>query len=217
MVDKNKTAIMCILDRSGSMSSICDDAIGGFNSFIEDQKKQPGEAVVTVILFDDQYDVLYKNKPLKDVPTLTRETFVPRGSTALYDAMGKSIVTLGEELNKMADNDRPGTVIVTIITDGQENASREYNLTKIKEMIKEQKEKYSWNFMFLCADEATLAESVTWGIPKNLSTCFVADGIGSKSSYQAYSCTVSAMRRGIDPSTMNLAETYNEIDAEARS
>lgn len=217
MTDKNKTSILCILDRSGSMSSIKDDAIGGYNNFIENQKKEPGDAFVTTILFDHEYISLYENKNLNEIPKLTSTEFFPRGTTALYDAIGKGINTLGENLSKLEENDRPGTVIVLIITDGQENSSKEFSREKIKEMIKLQKEVYSWKFMFLCADESTLDDGVDLGFSRNLSFVYTTDSIGVNSNSEVYSCAVSCLRSGFEESSLNLQQMYDDIDSNQRS
>jgi len=217
MTDENKTSILCILDRSGSMSSIKDDAIGGFNEFIKKQKEEPGEANVTTILFDDQYEVLYKNKNLQDVPVLTEEEFFPRGTTALYDSMGKGMSVLGEELSKLKEEERPGTVIVVVTTDGYENASTEYSRAQIQEMIKTQKDVYSWKFMFLCANEDTLKDGIDLGFSKNLSFKFDADSIGSRSSAAVYSCAVSELRSCKPEHLINTQSMYDDIDSESRT
>ena len=141
--------IICIIDRSGSMGIIKNDAIGGFNTFLEEQKKLPGEATLTYIQFDTEYEVVHENKPLKDVQPINGSIYIPRGRTALLDAVGKTIDATGRRLANTPEENRPEKIIVAILTDGEENASHQYNLSKIKEMIKHQKEKYSWEFIFL--------------------------------------------------------------------
>lgn len=156
MPNQSKTLIVVVLDRSGSMDVICDDIAGGFNSFIEEQRKQPGECAVTLTQFDDKYEVVYNNKSIADVPKLAAHgNYVPRGNTALYDAVGRTINEVGAELNKLAEADRPGKLLFVIITDGQENASKEFAPSKVGEMIKHQQTVYQWQFTYLAA---TLAD-----------------------------------------------------------
>jgi len=147
-----KTLIAAILDCSGSMSSIIEDAIGGFNEFLKNQKKLDDETNMTVALFDNRYDVLYNNVPLKEVKKLTRREWSPRGSTALYDAIGITINSLANEISSMKKNEKPTKVLVAIVTDGYENSSKEYSANDIKKLIK-QKEKEDWQFVYLAADQ----------------------------------------------------------------
>ena len=131
----NLTEIVFILDRSGSMSRLVEDTIGGFNSFIETQKKEVGEAVLTTILFDDQYEILHNGVDIKNVKPMTTKEYSARGMTALLDAIGKTINNVGDRLNKTDDKDKPSKVIFVITTDGQENSSKEFTQKQIKEMI----------------------------------------------------------------------------------
>jgi uncharacterized protein YegL len=152
MTDPNKTAVAFIIDESGSMNGRRADVIGGFNSFIEAQKKEPGQCTVSVTTFADQAIVDYTDKPLSEVGPLD---FSPNGWTALYDAVGKTITELGARLRAMPEEQRPSRVIVVIITDGGENSSKEFKKAHIREMLKHQTEKYNWVFNFLgCGLEA---------------------------------------------------------------
>ncbi|MFA6654109.1 MAG: vWA domain-containing protein, partial [Candidatus Delongbacteria bacterium] len=153
MPKKDHTQLICVLDRSGSMESVADDAIGGFNTFIEEQKKQPGTMSVTLVLFDHEYLVPFKNKDIMKVEPLNRKSYVPRGVTALLDAVGRTVNEAGSELSKKKEKDRPEKVIVCILTDGLENASKEFKIEQIKKLIEHQKEKYSWDFVFLAANQ----------------------------------------------------------------
>lgn len=153
MVDTNKTELVAILDRSGSMIAMMSDVIGGFNSFVEEQKKVPGEAQLTLVLFDDMYEIVHDGLDIQKVPTLTSEICKARGSTALLDAVGKTINVVGDRLAKTPENQRPGKVIFMIFTDGEENDSKEFrDLAVVRAMIDEQKTKYSWEFIFAGAD-----------------------------------------------------------------
>ena len=187
--------IICIIDRSGSMGSIKSDAIGGFNSFLEEQKKQPGEANLTYIQFNTKYEVVHENKPLKDANPIDENIFIPRGNTALLDAIGKTVDVTGRRLANMLEESRPEKVIVAILTDGKENSSTQYNLSKIKKMISHQKEKYSWEFIFLGANQDAFAEAAKIGIDAKDSFNFVATGQGVRSAYGKMSDSVSKYRK----------------------
>lgn len=149
MTDKNLTEIVAIIDRSGSMGPLRAETIGGYNNFIEEQKKAEGKALITRVQFDDQYQVDFEGKDVNDAPPLNEDTYIPRGMTALFDAVGKTVITVGERLAKLDEDNRPGQIVVLIVTDGLENSSREFIGTKIQDMIKHQEEKYNWTFVFL--------------------------------------------------------------------
>jgi len=189
-MDQNLTEIVCVVDRSGSMGVIQDDARGGFNQFVQDQKKVPGKAKLTLVLFDNEYIVAHDGLDIQQVPDLTPETYVPRGTTALYDAIGRAVTTVGERLANTPEHERPGKVIVVILTDGQENASQEYNKARILEMITHQREVYRWEFMYLSADAAAFADGQAIGI--NLNVQF--DQHQVKSSYAFCSSAVAQYR-----------------------
>lgn len=191
---RDATLIVCILDRSGSMQDILDDAIGGFNSFLEQQKALPGEAEITVALFDDQYELSYKGVPLHSMPALTKQTFVPRGMTALYDAVGRTIAMIGSWLNACPEEKRPNKVIVLILTDGEENSSREYSANRVQEMIKTQREVYSWEFVFVGATEKSMTNAKSIGIDSSKSIRFTSDNAGTRAAYSAMSNVTRSYR-----------------------
>ena len=137
------TYIMMLIDRSGSMSRLRDDTIGGFNTFIAEQRKVPGKAVLTLAQFDDQFQIDYEAKDILVVPDLTPETFVPRGGTALRDALARLMISSGAKLSAMPEDERPENVICVVITDGRENASKETPANILKEMIDLQTNKYN--------------------------------------------------------------------------
>jgi len=155
------TDITVIMDRSGSMQSCQVEAENGLNRFIEEQQAQSGEALFSLVQFDDQYEVVHQAVPIQNVPHCT---LVPRGMTALLDAVGKTINTTGERLAATPQAERPGLVIMVIITDGMENASQEFKREQIKEMITHQQEKYNWQFTFLGANQDAFAEAGAIGI-----------------------------------------------------
>jgi uncharacterized protein YegL len=191
---KGLSEIVAIIDRSGSMCSIKNDSIGGFNSFLNDQKKVPGEATFTLILFDHEYIVMHNNVPIKKVSELTNTTYVPRGLTALHDAIGRTIVTVGERLHNTSEEQRPEKVIVAILTDGEENESKEYSLEKIKEMITHQKNTYGWEFIFLAANQDAFKTGAKMGIDAKDSICFAATGRGITEAYEKMSIGTTSYR-----------------------
>ena len=171
-----KTHIICILDRSGSMSSIMSDSIGGFNTFLKKQKELPDEATITVALFDDKYELLYDNVDIKKAEELTETVWYPRGMTALYDAIGKTINN--EKLNfAKLGKDRPAKVLVCVVTDGLENASREYTNDNIKKLIKDC-ERDDWNFIYLAANQDAFSVGMSFGISGANTFTYTADSAG---------------------------------------
>lgn len=161
MTDPNRRHITIILDRSGSMITVKDDTEGGLRAFLETQAEAPGTTTVSLHQFDDKYDTVYDNKPLADVPPFTLR---PRGATALLDAVGRTITTLGEHLDAKPETERPGEVVVVILTDGHENASTEYTHRQVKDLITQQQDTYGWTFVFLGADQDAFAASASMGI-----------------------------------------------------
>jgi len=194
MGKKEFTEIVCIIDRSGSMQAIVNDAIGGFNTFLEDQKKHPGEATLTYIQFDTEYELLHENTPIKDVRPIDMTTYKPRGMTALLDAIGRTIDTVGRRLSNIPDENRPAKVVVAILTDGEENSSHEFTLEKVKGMITHQKDTYQWEFIFLAANQDAFAEGAKIGIdPKDIQN-FAATGKGVRAAYAHAGASVGSYR-----------------------
>jgi hypothetical protein len=163
VVTDEKTHIICVLDRSGSMSSIMSDSIGGFNTFLKQQRELPDEATITVALFDDKYELLYDNVDIKEVNDITDKDWYPRGTTALYDAIGKTINNDKALIKKMNKKDRPNKVLVCVVTDGYENASREFQIDDIKKLIKDC-ENQDWNFIYLAANQDAFDVGTGFGI-----------------------------------------------------
>jgi hypothetical protein len=192
---ENSTRIAIILDRSGSMESCKESTVAGFNEFIRTQKEIAGEVNVKLVQFDDQYETVF-DKPLKDCPELTQSTFVPRGSTALLDAQGRTIIELGRELAALAEQERPSKVIVVTLTDGLENASKEYNLEKIGEIIREQRDKYNWDFVFLGANQDAIATAAAMSIPMPSAMSYSTSKAGVAATMAAVSHYVGAARKG---------------------
>jgi hypothetical protein len=195
MTDKNLTEIVAIIDRSGSMHNLTKDTIGGFNAFLSEQKKSTGKAKLTLIQFDDQYQIDYNGEDIQSVKDLTEETYKPRGSTALFDAVGKTIVTVGERLAKMKEEERPGQVIFLIITDGMENASNEFrDAAKIAEMVKHQADKYSWTFTFLGGGDSAFSQASHIGISANNTYSYNVNAASTGNLYRGISKGVTRRR-----------------------
>jgi len=192
-----KTQIICILDRSGSMSSIMDDSIGGFNTFIKQQKELPDEATLTVVLFDDKYELLYDNVDIKEVKEITSKEWFPRGSTSLHDAIGKTINNAKAHNSKLGV-EAPSKTLVCIITDGYENTSREYSRDDIQKLIGDC-EKNDWNFIYLAANQDAFDVGTSFGVSAGNTYTYTTttDGIfnmsntlsGAAVSYRSMSST----------------------------
>lgn len=191
---KNLTELVFILDRSGSMYNLVNDTIGGFNSMIESQKKEPGEAYVTTVLFDDHYELLHDHINLKEIHPITDKEYYTRGCTALLDAVGKTINSIGARLNNTLEDERPDKVIFVIMTDGYENASNEFTKSEVKEMIEHQQSKYSWTFMFLGADIDAVGEAQSLGIKSDFARSHTHTSLGAQSVYSAVSNAVTCLR-----------------------
>ena len=157
---KDLVDLTLVVDRSGSMQTIRDDAEGGINAFIEDQAGEEGEAVLTLVEFDSEYEFLHRAVAIKDVPPYV---LTPRGSTALLDAVGRAINETGLRLAKIPESDRPGLVVFVVMTDGQENSSREFKLDDVRKMIDRQQTTYNWQFTFLGADAAAFNDAAKMG------------------------------------------------------
>jgi hypothetical protein len=195
-VDANLTSITVVLDRSGSMGSVAGDVIGGFNAFVDAQRKQPGDATLTLVQFDHEIGTTLQNVPIRDVAPLTRETYCPRGSTALFDALGTTIAGLGATLAATPEHARPGKVIVVVMTDGHENASREYTRERIREMVEHQRERYAWEFVFIGANVDAFAEGTSLGIAGAMTCAYTSDSAGTRGAFETVARTVSTYRGG---------------------
>ena len=194
---RNFTEIVFVIDESGSMFSLRDDTIGGFNSLIEKQKKENGEAVVSTILFSTESHVLHDRIPLEQVKPLTDSDYCPNGCTALYDAAGSAVKHIADIHKYARPEDVPEHTLFVITTDGAENSSRIYNAAAVKEMISLQREKYCWEFVFLGAniDSAETAENI--GIPSAAAVDIAADSVGCAVQYDTMCCAISDARNGI--------------------
>jgi len=187
-----KTQIICILDRSGSMSSIMSDSIGGFNTFLKQQKELKDEATLTIALFDDKYEMLYDDVDIKKVDELTNKIWYPRGTTALYDAIGKTINTVKANHLK-SGNEKPTKVLVCIVTDGHENASSEYGHDMIKKLIKDCEDD-DWNFIYFGANQDAFAVGNSLNISGNNTYTYTSTSTGVQDMSFILSNTVTSYR-----------------------
>ena len=196
-MEKNLTEIVFILDRSGSMAGLEGDTIGGFNAMLEKQRKEPGEALVSTVLFDHVSEVIHDRVDIRKVQPLTGEDYYVRGCTALLDAVGGAIHHIGNVHKYAREEDRPEKTLFVITTDGMENASRTYSYDQVKRMIRRQKEKYGWEFLFLGANINAAKEAARFGIDADRAADYHADSKGTAVIYEAMSeavCDVRAYR-----------------------
>jgi hypothetical protein len=187
VMKQDYTHITVILDRTGSMESIRDDTIGGFNAFLSKQRAEPGTATLTLVQFDSQdpYEVIHRFRPIDQIPELTRETFVPRASTPLLDALGRGINDLERSLAELSEEARPSKIVFVVVTDGRENSSREFTKSQIEKMVKEKSEKEDWQFVFLSADLSAFADAMGVGINIDAVLIYERTGEGSASAWDS--------------------------------
>jgi len=196
MTKKNFTAISVVLDKSGSMSSVLESTIEGFNSFIKEQRDSAvGDCIVSLHQFDSEYQTDYECLPINEVNKLDTTTFVPRGATALLDGIGKTVDTLGKRLADMTEEERPDTVIVAILTDGGENSSKDFKIELINEIIRTQTDVYNWEFVFLGANQDAIMTASHFGISSQNSMTYASNAIGTKDAFTSLSAGVSRKRR----------------------
>ena len=206
------TEIIFILDKSGSMSGLEEDTIGGFNSMLKKQQKNDGVVLVSTILFDDESEVLHDRVPLKEVKPLTEDDYIPGGCTALLDAVGGAIKHISNVHKYARPEDRPEKTLVIITTDGMENSSERYDYRKVKKMIDRQQEKYNWEFIFLGANIDAVETAKGFGIAPERAANYRSDRKGTKLNYDAMSSAISMMRCSVpisDEWRKDIDEEYN--------
>jgi len=191
----NRTELVFILDRSGSMSGLESDTIGGFNSMLKKQQNERGEANITTVLFDHNYEVLHDRLNIKGIKSITEREYYVAGSTALLDAVGRTIKKIVNVQKRSGKGQKADNVLFVIITDGMENASRRYTLEKIKSMIDIQKEKYGWEFLFLGANIDAISTAASFGISASRAANYHADGEGTRLNFETLSMAASDLRR----------------------
>lgn len=213
---KGLTEIVFILDRSGSMSGLESDTIGGYNSMIEKQKKEEGEALISTVLFDGQTDVLHDRVPLDKISPITEKEYYVRGSTALLDAVGGAIHHIGNVHKYAREEDVPEKTLFIITTDGMENSSRQYSYDKVKKMIEKQKEKYHWEFIFLGANIDAVGVADRFGVDKQHAVRYECDSVGTALNFQVMNKMVSCARGAKSAKAMNEAFCSEEMLDEVR-
>jgi uncharacterized protein YegL len=192
-MNNNLTEIIFLLDRSGSMAGLESDTVGGFNAFVKKQSELAGETILTTVLFDDEYEVLWNGIDARKAK-LTEDEYYVRGTTALLDAVGKTILDVGYRLAKTKEHRKPGKVIFVITTDGMENASNEFTYRKVKELIQHQQEKYNWEFIFMGANIDVAKEADSLGINVENSFKFEASEKGIENMYEMVSESIMKKR-----------------------
>ncbi|NMP38460.1 MAG: hypothetical protein GX051_10140 [Clostridiales bacterium] len=212
----NTTELVFILDRSGSMSGLEEDTIGGFNSLIEKQKEQSGKCLVSTVLFDNENEVIHDRVKLEDIKPMTRREYYVRGCTALLDAMGGAIHHIGNVHKYARPEDVPEHTMFVITTDGMENASKRYSADTVKKMIERQKDKYGWEFIFIGANIDAVETAEQFGIGADRAVNYNADSLGTRTLYSTVSETVCAVR-GNKPIAPDWSKSIDEDYRRAKS
>ena len=208
---KGLTEIVFILDRSGSMSGLEADTIGGYNSMISKQKKEEGEAIVSTVLFDDQTEILHDRTPMDQVETLTDKQYFVRGCTALLDAVGGAIHHIGNVHKYARSEDVPEKTLFIITTDGMENASKNYTYQKVKKMVERQKEKYHWEFIFLGANIDAVEVAGRFGVSANRAVRYECDSEGTALNFRVMEKMVGCARKATSAMAMEAAFDSDEM------
>jgi uncharacterized protein YegL len=217
---KGLTELVFILDRSGSMGGLEADTIGGFNSLINKQKKEEGEALVSTVLFDDKIEVLHDRISIEKMENLTENQYYVRGCTALLDAIGEAIHHIGNVHKYAREEDRPEKTLFIITTDGMENASRKYSYREIRMMVERQQEKYDWQFLFLGANIDAIQTARSFGIAEGCAVDFECDSAGMRTNYETLERTVSMVRscaKGAVGRKLRSGAWKNEIEEDYRN
>lgn len=210
----NYTKIILVIDRSGSMSNIAKDMEGGLRSFIEDQKNNnTGSCDISLYQFDHSYDVVYEDVDIKNAPNYN---LVPRGSTSLYDAVGRTINSVGEKLSKINENDRPDRVLFVIITDGQNNTSTEFTVSKVKELINRQSNQYNWTFTYLGSNQDAWSVGSSMGLSSDKVLTYYANTDGTLDAWKSINSNVHSFRKASSGQTAGASFCYSDKDIEAQ-
>lgn len=194
MTDPNYTAICLVVDRSGSMRSVRSDAEGAINAFLDDQRKAEGKRTVRLVTFDQDYDLIC---PSTDVRLIQPFALRPRGTTALLDAMGRGITEFGEELAALPEEQRPGTVIFAIMTDGYENSSKDWTLAQVRAAVEHQRAEFAWNVLYLGANQDAIQEGAKFGVDAGSSLTYSASGAGLRGTRSALDSYVAVAASGV--------------------
>ena len=195
-MNNNLTELVFILDRSGSMAGLEGDTIGGFNAMLEKQKKEPGEALLTAILFDDESSMLYDRVDIRKIEPMTDRQYQVGGCTALLDAIGGAVKHIAKIHRYAREEDRPGKTVFVITTDGMENASRSFRYEEVQRLVKHEQEKYGWEFLFLGANMDAISAAKSFGIRPDRAVRYACDSRGTRLNYQVVSRTIGSLRAG---------------------
>ena len=208
---KGLTEIVFILDRSGSMSGLEADTIGGYNSMLDKQKKEEGEALISTVLFDDKIEILHDRKSLDKVQKITGKEYYVRGCTALLDAVGGAIHHIGRIQKEMPEDEKPEKTLFIITTDGMENASRNYSYDKVKKMVEKKKRKHHWEFVFLGANIDAVEVAGRFGVAANRAVRYESDSVGTALNFDVMSKMVSCARACKSAELMEAAFDEDEM------
>ncbi|MEE0955533.1 MAG: vWA domain-containing protein [Eubacterium sp.] len=214
---KGLTELVFIIDRSGSMAGLEEDTIGGFNSLLKRQGEEKGDAYVSVVLFDDETEVLYDRVDIRKIEPMNGRQYYVRGCTALLDALGAAIHHIGSVHKYARKEDVPEKTLFIITTDGQENASREYSYEKVRKMVERQQEKYGWEFLFLGANMDAIRTASRFGIRSSRAVNYESDSEGTRLNYEVMSKVVSCARIAETAAEMNAAFDSEELLEPIRS
>ena len=195
-MNKDLTEIVFILDRSGSMAGLEDDTIGGFNAMVEKQKKEPGEALLSAVLFSDASEVIYDRAAIRSVEPMTDRQYRVGGCTALLDAIGGAVHHIANVHRYAREEDRPGKTIFVITTDGMENASRRYHYADVQKMVKHEQEQHGWEFLFLGANMDAISAARSFGIRSDRAVRYECDDAGTALNFAVVSQTIAKARKG---------------------
>ncbi len=195
-MNKDLTEIVFILDRSGSMAGLEDDTVGGFNAMVEKQKKEPGTALLSAVLFSDRSEVLYDRTDIRKIEPMTDRQYRVGGCTALLDAIGGAVHHIANVHRYAREEDRPARTIFVITTDGMENASRRYSARDVREMVQHEQEKHGWEFLFLGANMDAVTEARGMGIRADRAVRYNCDAEGTELNFSAVSKAISRARSG---------------------
>lgn len=213
---KGLTEVVFILDRSGSMSGLEADTIGGFNSMLQQQRKGEGEVLISTVLFDDRTEVLHDRVDIAKVEPMNENQYFVRGCTALLDALGGAIHHIGNVHKYAREEDRPEKTLFIITTDGMENASRQYTYDKVKALVERQKAKYGWEFLFLGANIDAIEVAGRFGIQANRAVNYECDSVGTALNYKVINQTLSTMRCAESAAQMTEALDSEDFLSEIR-
>lgn len=214
---KNYIKLINIIDKSGSMDSIIDSAISGFNEFLQDQKRVEGNALVTTVLFSTMYQKLYEDLDIQNCEFLNKDNYKPNGGTALYDAIAKTINHEIDKLGALPVEERPEKILCVILTDGFENSSKDFSKDQIKKLVTEMKEDFKWEFIFLAANENASFAAEAMGISKGNSYAFTNDSDGLNAAYSAVSFSATNYRNSKSVKMENLMDEFRQTEEDKKS